>query len=211
MVTCQEWRCYRRLSHLRHGLHDPIKVLLGKPRQNAMVSKSWELTRPSSPRDVILKKIDLLVGSVENMGVDAEIYIYIYVYVLHINWCRILFDVFVHLPIIYTLLKFLGGIWKYRMISLYMWNLPCQGLENFQMNHMKLWGSGSGSMRQHGMAGSGEWSPKTIWKCFQRGDYLSKNMQVVVANKSLRMPSPSPIGDDLFGQADLSSKWCNHH
>ena len=22
----QEWRCYRRLSHLRQGLHDPIKV-----------------------------------------------------------------------------------------------------------------------------------------------------------------------------------------
>ena len=24
-----EWRCYRRLSHLRHGLHDPIKELMG--------------------------------------------------------------------------------------------------------------------------------------------------------------------------------------
>lgn len=92
MVTCQEWRCYRRLSHLRHGLHDPIKVLLGKPRQNAMVSKSWELTRPSSPRDVILKKIDLLVGSVENMGVDAERYIYICICTAHqlvqdFVWC----------------------------------------------------------------------------------------------------------------------------
>lgn len=41
---------------------------------------------------------------------------------------------------------------------------------------------------------------------FQRGDYLSKNMQVVVANKFSRMPSPSPIGDDLFGPADRSSK-----
>ena len=67
-----------------------------------------------TPRDVIHKKIHILVGSVENMGVDAEIYVYIYV--LHINWCRMLLDVFAHLPIIYTFLKFLGGIWKYRMI-----------------------------------------------------------------------------------------------
>ena len=43
--------------------------------------------------------------------------IYIY-YVPHLNWCRILFDVFVHLPISYTFLNFLGGIWKYRMIWL---------------------------------------------------------------------------------------------
>ena len=74
-----------------------------------------------TPRDVILKNIHILVGSVENMGVDAEMYmcIYIYMYVLHLNWCRILFDVFVHLPISYTVLKFLGGIWKYRMIWLW--------------------------------------------------------------------------------------------
>ena len=108
--VCQEWRCYRRLSHLRHGLHDPIKVLLGFPAERH-VSKSWE-----RPEMSYIKIPHPSWVSWEYGGRCWDICIYIYIYVLHINWCRMLLDVFAHLPIIYTFLKFLGGIWKYRMI-----------------------------------------------------------------------------------------------